>query len=79
MRAVLKFRKRKENQSSRHAFTFSIKLSIWSFYGVVLQRKAKKCTDVYNARSKFFLIKTIVCLAFSLTSSSSVLKLPINR
>ena len=43
-------------------FTFSIKFWIWSFSVVVLQRTAKKCTKMYNAREEplFCELKSIV-------------------
>ena len=33
-------------------FTFSRQRKIWSFRVVVLQRTAKKCTKIYNAREQ---------------------------
>ena len=33
-------------------FTFSRQRRIWSFHVVVLQRTAKKCTKIYNARAQ---------------------------
>ena len=43
----------------------------WSFHVVVLRRKAKKCTKIYNARAQLLVSPLTFCLkAFSLPTSS---------
>ena len=49
----------REKKINRRVLTFSFKPWIWSFDVVVLQRTAKKCTKMHDAREDL-LIKPIV-------------------
>ena len=79
-RTVSKLTKTKRKSVVRClVFTSSIKREIRKFHVVVVQRRQKKCTKKRDARAKllFYQSQAVAFLPFSLTSPSSLPKLPI--
>ena len=78
-RTVSKFRKR--IRSCCLEFPSSTKREIWHFNVVVVKTTDKKCTKKRDARAKLWFCQSepVAFLPFSLTSPSSLLKLPTKR